>query len=346
MVFDEIKRAKIMECYEVSEDVHMTAKRHKCSVSTVYRIAGEKGAKARSRRKTGTHKKNTSRRKEVTTRVGRLRNLVAETIEVHGRTFPKFGSAPKLAKALKTQFGDCVTDRTVRRTLKEAKLCYRIRKSVPTRRRVDLNARRAFRGRITNMNKDLIVFSDETWLSTQENTGRGQWVDKGQAPLPRETRDRRNLPRIMVWAAIGVNYKSDLIIFPTTSKGEDEYDPRKAYRLTADRYIRTCLSKVVPDLKAKGLVFQQDGARAHTAKQTSAYLERKGIQRIHDWPPYSPDLNMIEKLWATLHRRVGEKCPTTLEELKRAAREAWDEIPQSVINNHCRHFATALAENI
>ena len=43
-------------------------------------------------------------------------------------------------------------------------------------------------------------------------------------------------------------------------------------------------------------IFQQDGARAHTAKNTVAYLKDHVPEFIEPkkWPPNSPDLNPVD----------------------------------------------------
>ena len=40
----------------------------------------------------------------------------------------------------------------------------------------------------------------------------------------------------------------------------------------------------------------QDGAPGHSARYTKQELEERGIRIIY-WPPYSPDLNPIKKVW-------------------------------------------------
>ncbi len=47
-------------------------------------------------------------------------------------------------------------------------------------------------------------------------------------------------------------------------------------------------------------------------------------------------------MWGYLKDRIGLRCPMTLEELKKVALEEWHTIPQSVIDNHCRHFRTQM----
>lgn len=40
----------------------------------------------------------------------------------------------------------------------------------------------------------------------------------------------------------------------------------------------------------------QDGAAAYTSKEVLKDLSERGIQPLM-WPPFSPDLNLIESCW-------------------------------------------------
>jgi transposase len=48
----------------------------------------------------------------------------------------------------------------------------------------------------------------------------------------------------------------------------------------------------------------------HTVKIIRKYLMEQGITMM-DWPPYSPDSNPVENLWATLKRKIYEKVSRT-----------------------------------
>ena len=51
--------------------------------------------------------------------------------------------------------------------------------------------------------------------------------------------------------------------------------------------------------KLSELWWQQDNARPHTAADTTAFLERRGVTVVHQ-APYSPDLNACDK-WLFKH---------------------------------------------
>jgi hypothetical protein len=79
--------------------------------------------------------------------------------------------------------------------------------------------------------------------------------------------------------------------------------------------------------------FYQD-ARCHVARVSMDFLNDNHI-RILPWPALSPDLKLIKDLWDELGRRVrnGLNPPETLDELRRALIQEWNNIPQTFIRN-------------
>ena len=82
-----------------------------------------------------------------------------------------------------------------------------------------------------------------------------------------------------------------------------------------------------------------DNAPIHTTKVVKAFLEVQDIE-IMDWPPYLPDLNPIENLWALLKRKIYEHYPDLLHaddsnetknRLIEAAQEVWDELADELL---------------
>jgi transposase len=65
-----------------------------------------------------------------------------------------------------------------------------------------------------------------------------------------------------------------------------------------------------------------DGLRAHKSKLVREYLDStNGHIQIAFLPPYAPDLNPVEYLWAWLKRHaLANYCPDNLDELQVTAR--------------------------
>jgi hypothetical protein len=68
--------------------------------------------------------------------------------------------------------------------------------------------------------------------------------------------------------------------------------------------------------------FLQDNDPKHKSREVQTWLHNKGIACI-DFPPYSPDLNPIEHLWADLARRIEEHQDTTMEQLQDRVEAEW-----------------------
>jgi len=65
-----------------------------------------------------------------------------------------------------------------------------------------------------------------------------------------------------------------------------------------------------------------DGLRAHRSRLVREYLDGlNGHIQIAFLPPYAPDMNPVEYLWAWLKRHaLANYCPTSLSELHTTAR--------------------------
>lgn len=285
---------------------------------------------------------NRATSRAAATRRALMRRIAKKTSKKEHRKWPKFGSARQIRDELRRQTGEFVSIRTVQRGLLEEGLRSYVRRPQPTRRRSELEKKKEFARNHRNLSWRRVVFSDESWLCCNERTERTQYAESRDDVLPLERKARWNVPSIMVWGAIGYNYKSRLIIFP--SKAENEDGDLRQFRLDAKGYVRKCLSTVAGDMVAGRKVWMQDGARSHAAGSTKAYLKRKGITWLEDWPPYSPELNAIERIWKELNARIGRRCPLTVEELIVCAQEEWERLDQALINRHCRHFGTQVRE--
>lgn len=96
-------------------------------------------------------------------------------------------------------------------------------------------------------------------------------------------------------------------------------DAEKApHILTAQRYQDMLSSTVIPELKKRlgvafdSVVFQQDGAAAHTAASTISFLRSHFGNRLislktdNVWPPHSPDLTLLDYwFWSSMKSPIS-----------------------------------------
>jgi transposase len=180
------------------------------------------------------------------------------------------------------------------------------------------------------------LFCDETWVNTNDRGSRTEQVPPNEQPTEREATKHPPF-KLMVWALVGVGFKGPLIFFEDANQNAQPAN-QQSYKDLCGRRVRAALNAN----KANSL-FVQDNARPHLL--LGRELRDEGFN-VATWPPYSPDLNPIETIWSTLHRRISEFYPRTAEELKGAALLAWDKITQAEIDAHCAGFFQKLTKCI
>ena len=91
--------------------------------------------------------------------------------------------------------------------------------------------------------------------------------------------------------------------------------------VTGDKYTTLLRKYLLPYFDAlacdgiTGITFQQDNARSHICKKAQDFFKitiaEHGFTVIDDWPPYSPDMNLIENLWTYLKLELYQRYPDT-----------------------------------
>lgn len=170
---------------------------------------------------------------------------------------------------------------------------------------------------------DNVVWSDEMMIARTGSAYR--WITNEE--------DRYSAIRIapsekiMVWGALSVagGPMGPLVIWPAGTM------------VTAERYKADVLSAQVgpwweqlsPD-KRQAYVFQQDGARVHWTASCRGWAMAKGVRLLPDWPAHSPDLSLIELVWARVKAIVNATDPSV--PLRDALQSAWIEAtkPESI----------------
>ena len=131
---------------------------------------------------------------------------------------------------------------------------------------------------------------------------------------------------VLVWGAIKYNQTSILEIVNGN--------------LNAAKYLsilKRRLMRNLPDLRDSSpldvvedtLIFQQDNASVHTANEVKTYFQERSIY-VLPWPPKSPDLNLIEEVWAWLKNGL-KRSYRNVEELEEDIIYIWESIPSEFI---------------
>jgi transposase len=143
---------------------------------------------------------------------------------------------------------------------------------------------------------------------------------------------RQTRVKVLIWGSIGYNFKGPLVMSTNSVKSET--------------YQKDLLPVLLKAIKGKGKVLMQDNARPHTARTTMDFLEKRRVTLLKGWPPYSPHLNPIEKLWALIHRKVAELQPKTQEEIRTHVEKVWNDLDMSTINNLVAGYERGLLRTV
>jgi transposase len=137
----------------------------------------------------------------------------------------------------------------------------------------------------------------------------------------------------MFWAAFRQDIRTGLVPL--------DGDPEAKRGGVTGWVIRELYRAFLPTILQPGDIFMHDGASIHTARIVKALLQEMGVD-IMSWPPFSPDLNPIENLWAIMKVEIYKLYPElefaddteeTLGRLIKAAQEAWYTIDQNILYN-------------
>jgi hypothetical protein len=219
----------------------------------------------------------------------------------------------------------------VQRVLAEEKFrAYKIHQ-VPTLRTCDIEQRFSFAEWYLSLDprtRSVIWWSDECWFRLEADiiTQNCRVWSKTQ-PHVTVNRPKKTKP-VKFWAAI---CGTGEIVFREVSEKMDAKEYKKM------------LKNVFPSMKLRRRMFQQDGARIHTANKVRQFLDKKcpagwiGLgSNKQIWPPYSPDIAPCDfGLWPYLLPRVNRRGASTRTELREFVIEEFNSIPPGVIANIC-----------
>ena len=186
-----------------------------------------------------------------------------------------------------------------------------------------------------------IIFTDETAIAI--NDARPLYVRKRQNEVVSDRHTITHRPfvkRVMTWSCVSYYGIGELVPIDGT--------------MTAQKYIHTLESHLIPQMNhwfPSGMCYMQhDNAPCHKARAVTDFLADQEVNVIN-WPPYSPDLNCIENLWAILKRKMCISRQSTRAEVIAQAQQVWNEDPsiadaaRKVIDSMPRRVAACLKAN-
>lgn len=195
-------------------------------------------------------------------------------------------------------------------------------------------------------------FLDQLWFSDEAHFHLNGYVNSQNCRIWGEENPHVSVQvglhsrKVTVWAAMS----RKAIIGP--------FFFREGETVTGDRYREMIDNFFIPELYCLGetedsVLFQQDGATAHTADETMDLLGDYFGNRLISyranvpWPPRSPDLTPLDFfLWGYLKSRVYADNPRTLEDLKDAIRLEMQSIKAEMLQNVSRSFEGRLEKCI
>jgi transposase len=227
-------------------------------------------------------------------------------------------------KQIKSELGLDVTPRTVRNRLDEVDIHGRVARAEYPFDDRDIRRRLSFAegyGGWTEADWERVIFSDETHI---EVWGRSRvWVQRpsGAAFDPEYLTNRvPHSDRVTLWGcfcARGVG-QAETFVGPFIAKKYCEVLQGNLLQTARHFYPR------------EHWWFQQDNAPQHSSRAARTWFSQHGVDLL-DFPPYSPDLNPIENLWAIVKKRVEERLARTIDEVEAVLKEEWEALDAELL---------------
>lgn len=171
-----------------------------------------------------------------------------------------------------------------------------------------------------------ILFSDEASFSLVSSNGRIQVRrTQNQAYQEHAIQYTAQTGSLMVWGIISYQGLGPLVRIDMIEEGEST--------LNGDRYLtllQRFLTRHYPALKDQKLIFQHDNAPSHRSRKIKSWLKNKGIKTL-EWPPQSPDMNIIETVWNQIKFKLRGKVFRNKDELWKNLNKEWRKITPEFI---------------
>ena len=180
-----------------------------------------------------------------------------------------------------------------------------------------------------------IIFSDEKTFIGYGRSGQ-RWVRRpvGEATNPAYSVPEKPHPvGVPAWACFSAMGPGYMAMYDGSLKAADLRDILRDYLVPTFR-------EHFPDEPTRWMLWDNDPGR-HMSTVVKIFLHTQGITCL-DFPPYSPDLNPIENLWADMDKRMQDQLADTKEEMEQVVQRVWAETTAE----QCRKLARSMPHRI
>jgi transposase len=220
---------------------------------------------------------------------------------------------------------DCCP-RTIDNRLQEANLFGRVARHKPDYTAAHRAARVRFAQHYRHLDWTKVLFSDEKCFYGKGFCGQ-TWVrrEPGTALQPQYCVSKMAHPvKVNVWGCFTSQGMCYTYIF------NENLDAALMKRILTENLVPSAeLHIAQPGVQ---WYFLHDNDKKFKSNLVQDMLFAKGVTAL-DFPPYSPDLNPMENLWATLARAVEKYQADTIEALQDAVEAEWNKIDIAHLRN-------------
>ncbi len=182
-----------------------------------------------------------------------------------------------------------------------------------------------------------IIFSDECQVVINQENKVRIWRKSDERYGPEQccSKSERKIS-LMVWGCITFHGRKALLPVTGTINGQKYVD-----------ILQQSLPDVIQSFGGDPFLFQHDNAPVHSCRRTRDFLTQTGVPAI-EWPPQSPDMNIIENVWLHCKRKL-ELLDVPIRkksELFERFKIIWDSLPLDFIHSAYDSLPDRLTEVI